>query len=135
MTTTTFKDAMRIVVGGTVTSARTETDRIRYYRMFLHHVMHNAAREVKEFNSPMGTVVPLSDVPAPSADQVAARIENQRRAGFDEEAMRKLEARFKRWYPVLLNERAKKAASARWKNGHIKRISKKVLGRKKSHPK
>lgn len=120
----TFKQFLRIVVGETVASARTETDRVEKYRRFLKHVYESSAKQLVEHD----TRAALSRIPKSIERAIAERIAEIKRDGVDAERLEREKARFKEWYPTLLSERGRAGAKKRWEKR--KTIDKARKGRK-----
>ncbi len=102
----TLNDFMRLVIGGTIPSARTETNRTLFLRHCLRwHVegLEAASRRYPELGIPR---------PRVTAEECLAGF---RRAGFfTEEAFDNWARLFLRWRSGLLSRRARTAAERRW---------------------
>ena len=122
-----FKVMLREVVGGTIASARTETERIRFYREFLTDVRRGSEFEVRTLIQKEN--IELTEIEV-QAGEIAAQIERERKTGFDAERKGEIRAHFKRWYSRRRSQQGRKAALARFK-----KRPKKTLGRSKIRPK
>lgn len=105
-----FKLMLRRVVARLISSARTETDRVRFYRRFWIDIKRNVEREHADFLGLAVTPAPEDEVTA----AVAGRIAQQRRDGFTRDELAKLFRRFKRWSKSMRSNRGQTAARVRW---------------------
>ena len=108
-----FKKFLRDVVGGTVKSARTEANRLFFYRRFLRHIHTNIKHELRW----MGTTGALAQIlTSEGIEQDIARcIGEMKKTGVDAKRLEKEKARIQKWYDeVVLKERATAGANTRW---------------------
>ncbi|GEM_PF-6545611 len=112
-----LKEFLRIVVGGSIPSARTETDRMRFYRQFLvaWQVDEGAAK------AEQGTLPILKLHPK---DRPQYLIEHHSRKGFDAWGFALEAELFLTWQSGMLARRGASAARQRWG----KKKGKKTLG-------
>jgi hypothetical protein len=106
-----FKEFLRIVVGGTIASARTETDRLHYYRRFLR----DTAYWFESYPAALckGEPVTPASIPEPDADKVADIIARDRNEPFTEPQFKLFAEFFLLWAKQLPRARAVRAAAAR----------------------
>jgi hypothetical protein len=132
-----LKEFLRIVVGGSIPSARTETDRMRYYRQFL-----TAWQSEKTVKTASGLAVGSSvtqkgaHTAQPDVEQIVQQMINRRvrpprvppempkaKPGFNKWEFEFEAELFLAWQSGLLSRRGKAGADMRWK----KKTSRKSL--------
>jgi hypothetical protein len=112
-----FKQALRIVIGCNIASARTETTRTEYLRKYLNWAFKSADHFAKEYpNAHLGLVgsaqnVNTSDLPPVTPERIAAWIERHKKDGFNELELSNFDEGFTQWSKGLLVQRARKAAA------------------------
>jgi hypothetical protein len=124
-TNTPFKRMLRDIVGGTIASARTETERMRFYREFLTDNRRGSEFENRSFIRKEN--IQLSDIVVPPED-IAAKIEREKNSGFDPESMEMIRTYFTRWYTKRRSDQGRNAANARFSNEAKKKVAR---GRKR----